>query len=750
MRIRRALTPSVCLLIIVAACGCSRTPQQQYAHFLSTAKKQLAGHEYARAALNLQNAAKAQPKEVEPYYLLGQAYLAMHQLREAIVSLRKATEVNPGYAPAQLKLAELMIMTHNDQLLKDAQSRVQAVLTRDPSDNDALFTLAAAQVGLGRQEDAEKYLMQVLEKSPSHLRSSIALAQLKIANKDFAGAEAVLKKALDQAPNSSDAAAALGALYAGAGRTADALVLFKKAVQLDGNNAPALMGLAALQLKAGNIADGEATYKQIAALPQRQHTLAYAVFLMQQNRREDAVAELERVVKADPSDRVARSGLAAGYLAANRIKDAESVLNEALKKNPRDIDALIQRSQIYLQQNKDVDAERDLDAVLRSDPALAQAHYLKAKIHRARGAVLLEKQELAEALRTAPESLRVRLDLANALLLSNNPKAALLTLDGAPESQKRTLAYVAARNWLMMTLGDVSAARQGVDVALKAAKIPDVILQDGILKLANGNFAGARVELEQLLQHDPEDLRALATLVQTYVAQKQVAAATERIRRSVAERPKSARLQMFWADWLLQNEKTAEARQALGASIAADGANPAPRLMLARLDFSEHKLDDARRTLAGLLAIDPRNAAAHMLLGMVEEASKNYPGAIDQYKKAIDAESTNALAMNNLAYLLSSDSAQLDAALAYAQKAKELAPEDSRVLDTLVWIYYRKHLYPLAARELELALAKAPRPTIKYHLGVTYMRLSDSERGRRLIAAAIAAQPELEGSEMQP
>jgi tetratricopeptide (TPR) repeat protein len=727
---------------VLFAGACSRSPEEKYARFVASGKKKLESHDYSQAALDFLNATQVRPRDAEPYYQLALAYLNSARVKEAVVALRRATELNPKHSAAQLKLAELMIQTHNQQLTKDAVGRIQTVLTANPSDDDALFMLAATQAQIGKPEDAEKYLSEVLERSPQHLKSAIAMAQVKLSQKDFQGSEAILKKAVELSPKSSDTVAALGTLYAVTGKLADAEGVLRKAVELDPNNAGALTALGAVQLRAGKKSDAEQTYKQIAALPQNEHRLAYAVFLMQQNRRADAITELKRLVKADRNDRIARSALVAGYLAENRVAEAEALLNEALKSNGSDLEALLQRSQIYLRASKLNEAKRDLDVVLRSDPS-AQAHYLMAKIYRAQGSVLQQKQELNEALRMAPDSLRVRLDLAYALLASNGAKAAWETLEGAQAAEKRSLPYVVAHNWVLIALGESGEARKGVDAVLAAVKTPEVLLQDGILKFAAQDFARARVSLEEMLKADPEDVRALTILAQTYLAQKQERAGTERIRQLVAQRPKSEPLQMFWADWLVENNQRAEARQALAAAKGASPKDASPQLMLASLDYSEGRLDNARQTLTAVIAADQGNTDAHMLMGEVEDASNHYSDAVDHYKKVVAAEDRNIFALNNLAFALSRDSQQLDEAMRYAQKAKELAPESSQIQDTLGWIYYRKGMYPMAARELEGALAKGVRPAIQYHLGLAYKQLGKSLEGGRLIAAALAVDPKL-------
>ena len=73
----------------------------------------LAKKDYGRAALEFRNAVKVMPKDAEPYYQLGLTYLASGNARNGVAALRHATELNPKHAGAQLKLAELMTTSQN-------------------------------------------------------------------------------------------------------------------------------------------------------------------------------------------------------------------------------------------------------------------------------------------------------------------------------------------------------------------------------------------------------------------------------------------------------------------------------------------------------------------------------------------------------------------------------------------------------------------------------------------------------------
>ncbi|MCX6629961.1 MAG: tetratricopeptide repeat protein, partial [Candidatus Solibacter sp.] len=303
---------------------------------------------------------------------------------DAVATLRRATELNPGYSAAQLKLAELMIRSRDEELLKEAELRIQKILTDNPGDDDALFTLAAAQAQLGKPQDAERYLNEVLKRSPANLRSKMALALLKVAEQDLTGAEQILKGAIQQAPASDDAVVALATLYAGMGRLSEAEPLFMKGIQLNPGNTDAWISLGSLQLKAGKKAVAEQSFKRAAELPKTKAPLAYVVFLIRQDRRAQAIAHLEQMFSANESNRVVRSALVAGYLTANRQPEAETILNDALKKNRLDLEALLQRSQIYFRKRNFGDALADLDKALSVSPTSPQAHYLRSKIFWAR------------------------------------------------------------------------------------------------------------------------------------------------------------------------------------------------------------------------------------------------------------------------------------------------------------------------------------------------------------------------------
>jgi len=132
---------------------------------------------------------------------------------------------------------------------------------------------------------------------------------------------------------------------------------------------------------------------------------------------------------------------------------------------------------------------------------------------------------------------------------------------------------------------------------------------------------------------------------------------------------------------------------------------------------------------------------------LLEADQKDYIKAVEAYRKAVDLDPKNVLAMNNLAYLLATRAGQVDEALRYAQRAKELAPDLPDIDDTLGWVLYNKGVYQPALGYLEGALKKHDHPAIRYHLAMAYFRVGD-KRGPQMLRTALNAAPNLPEAEI--
>lgn len=736
--VRRACG-AILLLSLAALCACRQSREATRDRYLASGKEYMKKRDYSRAVLAFKNAARTAPKDPEPLYEIGVASEDLGDLRTAITAYRQALQVNQGYVPAKLRLSELMAQTSDASILKDARSQLEDLLKTNAPTTEMLDALALAEMKLGNTADAIQKLQQALSHSSGELAPYVMLAQAKLIQRDPNAAEDVLKKACGDLPKSPDALRLLGDFYIQRNKAPEAEVAFRRALQLDPKNGPAQMDLGRLELALGRKPDAEQTFKQVATL--ENYTNVYGLFLLQQGRRDEAIAELEKLTKQNPDNRVFRSDLILAYGSENRIGDVRRVLDAALKKNPKDSDALLSRGELFIDQGRYTEAATDLNKVRELLPNSPAVHYAIAKLDQKRGDRLTYRQELSETLRLDAALLAVRLELARDYVADKKAQAARDVLNAAPDAQKQTLPFLVERNWTSWALGDMAEMRKGIDQGLAQQKTPDLLIQDGLWKLSSNDSAAARASLEQALNINPSDLLALEALSQSFP--KNAALALQTVKEYAAKQPKSAPIQEFLGLMLVRTGDTQSARSVFLAAKAADPRFTRADLSLVQLDVAASHLDDAIGRLQNVLSRDPNNITAELWLGNLDLMKGSKAAAIEQFQKVVQAQPNSAQALNNLAYLLAENGNQTDTALRYAQQAVELAPERPAYCDTLGWILYRKGVYDGAVKYLEKANAESATAVRKYHLAMAYAKAGDHTRGQSTLAAALKLNPTL-------
>src|SRR5260370_1416483 len=111
-----------CLLIVIA--GCRMSPQAKEAKYLQRGDAFVAKKDYARAVLDFKNASIAMPKDAEPYYRMGVAYLESGDFRSGARMFQRAIALNPSHPGAQLKMAELMTVSGDKKIVEAGVTRL--------------------------------------------------------------------------------------------------------------------------------------------------------------------------------------------------------------------------------------------------------------------------------------------------------------------------------------------------------------------------------------------------------------------------------------------------------------------------------------------------------------------------------------------------------------------------------------------------------------------------------------------------
>jgi tetratricopeptide (TPR) repeat protein len=718
--------------LVLSTAGCKRDPAARAADYIERGKASLNARDFSRAILQFKNAIRVHPKETEAYYQLGLAFLANGDLGLGVVAIKKATDLDPKHAGAQVKMAEMLAMTRNQDMIADAQKKLKSVLDASPNNADAQYWMAITDWMSGRSQDAETRLVGLLSQFPKELSAARTLALIKLNKQDFAAAEATHRKAVESAPNSVDAVLALGTLHVLMGKPKDVETDIKRVLELNPKDGQALLTLVRLQVYAGQREEAEKTLVRLSALPDKEYKPLHALYLFSQGKHDAALAELESLSKSAPQDRDARQRLVEAYLSLNRIPDAQRVIDKAIAANAKDVDAKLTRSRIYLSQGRYKDAEKDVTEVLHFKPDSAQAHYTMARVHEALGRTQSRRLELSEALRFDSRFLPARLDLARVFLMSHSARSGQELLEAAPTHQREQLPVITLRNWTLLAVENYPEARKGIDRGLRLRRTDDLLVQDAVVRIQTGDVAGGRKSAEEALELAPGNVAALNTLVRSWVVQGKIADGIGRAKVHVEKHPKVAVLQFALGRWLLRNGQSAEARKAFADAWQADPNYWESGLELGLLDMKENRNDSARQIFERAAAFPAARPQAEIGLGMLDEKAGNSSGAVVHYRKVIELEPNNPIALNNLAFRVASDTGQIDEALRYAQQAMETAPDYPAIESTIGWLYYKKGMFDNAVGHLESAVKGQPSATHKYLLAMAYLKTGKRELGQRM------------------
>ena len=726
----------------LASQGCRGSSDTKTARFLEQGKQHLAKGDSQRALLAFRNAAQATPAAAEPQYQLGLATLAQGNVTAAVTFFQLAAQLDPKHIQSHLKIAELLAAGRDDETVRQGAVAARRVLTLAPDNPEAIATLALVDLRLGKAAEAEKAAAEALKKAPGHAGLAINLARSRAVRNDNPGAEQAMREALAAAPKSLELRLALAEFLLGAKRPDLAEAEYRRALEVEPSSGPALAGVARAQSLAGKPAEAEQSWRKLASGKDRTYSTSYAQYLWEQQKPEAALQELERVVKSDETDVPAVRLLVSAYLSASRVRDAAALLDRTLSWSKDDLNLLQTRAAVRLSLGEYDQAEADVQRLNKLQPASGQTHYLLSRILRARGDEAGRERELQKALASESGLAAARIELSERRLAGGKPGDALKLMDEAPAPQKQLLPVILQRNWALLAAGRRDEAAGVIAQILRSGRIPEALLQSAVVRLERGDFAGAKREAEEALAGAPDDVRALDLLAAAYSGLKQMDTGIARIREHVAGRPGNAPLRAWVGRLLLSKGRNAEARGELEAALAAAPHLTVTAMDLADLDSVEGKTDAARQRLTALLPQDQDGSIAARL-GDLEHRHGDIQAAIQQYRRAVEINPRYVAALNNLAYLLADAAGKPDEALRYAQQAKDLAPDDPAVHDTLAWTYYQKGLYDIALRHFERGQTTGADPRRQYHLAMAYLRSGHEARGRTALAAALRANPGL-------
>jgi tetratricopeptide (TPR) repeat protein len=757
------------LLAVISLVACSRDPNVVKQRYLENGNKYFDRGKYKEAAIMYRNALRKDQRFGPAHYKLALAELKLGRISSALGALRRAHELlpptNPNHWDSAVKIAEIYLLaTPDKKLYAEVEDTVQKLLQRDPNSydgnrlsGDLAYARAVQKFRENRKEESEQLLQQAL---------------------------ASFRKANSVKPNETGVIMQMARTATALQDVGEAERLYRSIVQKDKSFMQAYMELYRLYLLEKKPLEGEQVLKQALAANPKQYSfmslLATHYFGMQ--RRDEMVKVLSeikshakefdqayftvgdlylRIGEGDEAIRQYREGMAADpkqkakyqkriievLLRQNKPAEAGEIATAILKDNPNDADARGLQASFLLDKGEISRALTELQAVVTRSPENPVAHFNLARAHSARGEVEQARQQFQKAIDLRPDYIPARLGLAQLQLARREGEAALksaeeiLAID--PQNMQAKLVQAAA----LLAQKKFSDSRSLLsEMAAKYPNTPSVMLQSGVTDLSENRFKDAEESFRKAYHLNPADTRGLMGLVETFLAQNRVDQALAAVQAEADKAPNRTDLRVLLGNVATRSGKydiaVAEFQKALAG---VDKNSAAGSDLYWRIGETYRRKGDfgaAVNYVQKAREIRPDNSGVVTTLALSLDSAGRKQEARQAYEALLKIEPTNAVALNNLAFILAEGGADLDQALTMAQRAKQLLPNLAEVSDTLGWIYLKKNLSDNAIQIFSDLVAKTPhKATYRYHLGMALSQKGDKRQAAKELQEALKSDP---------
>lgn len=735
------------------------------------AKAHLIEQDFPAANAAIVNALARAPQRVELWVLKGDIARSQNDNRSARESYEKALSIDPDHLVAQANLISTEIVLGD---LKAAQSRIDQLRKRYPESPMVFYhqgllefragqypqamasaaralrflpehvpstvLLGATQFLTGSYAQANKSFIRVLDKQPRHAYARKLLVASLLKLNDPKRALEAAKAGLELSPDDPQLLALAGSAYSGLGDSTKAAEFLKAAVARDPKSADLRTDLGLSLLATGDQVAGIAELRHATRIEKGAGRAAITLMATQLRQRQfdQALATASELRRNGTNDAQIANLEGVAYLGKNDPARARERFAEALRLNPTFVDAAANLAQLDLRSNNPGAARKHFEQILAQDENNVPAMMALARMEGQAKNFPAATQWLERARAVKPPAIEPRLMLARYYIETREPKKALLYANEAKAIAPTNPEVLDVLGSAQLAAGDLAAA--ALSFAAMVNENPASALAHfrlGRTYVAQRRWNEAISALGRARSLKPNDFDIEVTLAAAHLQAGSPDKALD-IARGLREKyPKLAAAHLLEGNVYLSQRKSAEALQAYQKAFDLSPSGlAATSIFKARLLAGQNAA-----AFAGLqewVAKHPKDALSRMTLADAYYGTRNFRPAATTYEEILKNHPNSVLALNNLAasYLELNDAR----ALAIAERAQRLAPENPAILDTYGWALLKAGQAKRAVKVLQKAVNNAPAsPEIRYHYSVALLQSGDKNRARRELEALIAS-----------
>ena len=732
------------------------------------------GGKFGQALKVLATAERLDPKSPEPSLLAGRIEQLLGQFAAAERALTRSLERMPRSEPITDRVVALIALADSRLALGniDAAAESQKALAQlEPQAPETL--LLDAQLKLARKDlvGGTVELERVVAEAPNFVQARMVLGAALLQRGDLEQARQQFQQVVAATPDNLQARKLLADVQLKLGRPGAALGVLTPTLAAPSLDPQLLSLLGEAARRSGHPEALTETLERDLHEHPNDPAVAdnLAAAYLSTGQAEQAVSLLE--TSGADSD-VRRDTLLIAALLASRGPDAAGKkVNALVASRPRDLQLLDLAASYWASQHQLEQSRSLLRQALSIDPSDPTAQIALARVEEAQGNSAAAQRRLSAAIAAHPEVVAFRLALADVLMGMHSLDQARAVLEAAPGAAA-SIAVQFALARVALTQGDLAQANNALDRAVAAQPGRIAILDDaGVLLMQANQYAAALDRFARATAAEPNNALYWLQCARAQLALNQPAAAR-------ASLEKAARLQPKWLP-VVSMLALIDLRQGMGqaalarvdALLVSEPHSPGALVLKGDVEVALHQVtaamaayDEAQRlqpsapvavklyqVRLAAHAADPIKPLQRWLKRVpadwqVRSVLADYylsvahavPQAVRELRAVLRQQPNDAIALNNLAWVLGSSGDP--AAESLAERAYHLAPNVAGVNDTLGWLLAKQGKSVEALPYLARAVKLAPQDSdLAYHYAYALARTGRSADARVILSKILAS-----------
>ena len=394
--------------------------------------------------------------------------------------------------------------------------------------------------------------------------------------------------------------------------------------------------------------------------------------------------------------------------------------------------------------------EKDGESAIAVMKRLVRGHDADAEAQLALARLLARNEQLEEALQTVDRAFELSPDDAPTTVLRARLRHRANDVDGAfgvlteflervPDSSVVRMAYA---RMLVDTKRYDQARAEFERLVADEPENDDARYALGLLLLQTERLDEATEQFERLAGRNARHDAAFYYLGRIAEAQQRLGDAIDAYRR-VRRGEHRLNAQIRVAVLLAENDDLDAARRHLHG-LHSENTRETVRIYRAEAGLLTRveRYEEAMAVFDASLQELPDNSDLLYSRGMLAERMDRLDIVERDMRAIIAREPDHADALNALGYTLADRTDRYAEAYALIQRAIELKPDESYIVDSLGWVLYRMGRHREALEHLRRAMSLEPDPEIAAHLGEVLWVLGNKAEAREVWSTALEAAPD--------